>query len=69
MAGERLAPRPEGLPDSVPCAFCDGRETELFSMFGTALSVVTYWCRDCRTPFEWVKWDEHHDAPPSTTGA
>lgn len=47
-----------GLPERAPCPFCDGRETELHSPFGTALSVATYWCRWCRTAFEWVKWDE-----------
>lgn len=46
------------LPDRVRCPFCDGDETELHSPFGTALSVATYWCRDCHTAFEWVKWKE-----------
>ena len=46
-----------GLPERVACPFCDGQETELHSPFGTALSVATYWCRRCRTAFEWVKWD------------
>lgn len=47
-----------GLPERVPCPFCDGVETELHSPFGTALSVATYWCRSCHTAFEWVKWNE-----------
>ena len=46
------------LPDRVRCPFCDGDETELHSPFGTALSVATYWCRECHTAFEWVKWTE-----------
>lgn len=45
-----------GLPESPACPFCDGRETELHSPFGSALSVVTYWCRTCHTAFEWIKW-------------
>lgn len=44
------------LPTHPPCPFCEGRETELHSPFGTALSVATYWCGSCRTAFEWVKW-------------
>lgn len=44
-----------GLPESVPCPFCGGAETELYSAFGSALSVVTYWCRQCHTAFEWIK--------------
>lgn len=47
-----------GLPEGVSCPFCDERETELHAPFGSALSVATYWCRRCRTAFEWVKWDE-----------
>jgi hypothetical protein len=46
-----------GLPEAPPCPFCDGGETELHSAFGTALSVATYWCRGCRTAFEWLKWN------------
>lgn len=45
-----------GLPESVPCAFCGELETELCSGFGSQLSVATYWCRRCRTAFEYVKW-------------
>ena len=47
-----------GMPDRVQCPFCDGEETELHAPFGSALSVATYWCRPCRSAFEWVKWDE-----------
>lgn len=46
-----------GLPEGVACPFCERTETELHAPFGTALSVATYWCRRCRTAFEWVKWD------------
>ncbi len=41
-----------GLPERVPCPFCDGHDTELHSAFGSQLSVATYWCRRCRTAFE-----------------
>ncbi len=44
------------MPESVPCPFCDGSETEQFSAFGSAVSVGQYYCRDCRTVFEWMKW-------------
>ncbi len=55
-----------GLPGRVTCPFCDGRDTELHSPFGTALTVATYWCLSCRTAFEWVKWDER--PPPTPEG-
>ncbi len=45
-----------GLPESPACPFCAGRHTELHSPFGPQLSVATYWCRDCRTAFEFLKW-------------
>lgn len=45
-----------GLPASVRCPFCEREETELHAGFGSQLSVATYWCRRCRTAFEWFKW-------------
>ena len=44
------------MPESVECPFCGERDTELLSAFGSALSVSQYWCRKCRTVFEWMKW-------------
>lgn len=43
------------LPDSPACPFCDLAETELVSPFGGQLSVATYWCRRCRTGFDYMK--------------
>lgn len=45
-----------GLPAHVTCPFCGHDDTELHSPFGPQLSVATYWCRRCRSPFEWLKW-------------
>jgi hypothetical protein len=47
------------LPESAPCPFCDGRDTHLLNPFGGQLSVAQYWCRKCRTGFEYIKWEEH----------
>jgi hypothetical protein len=44
------------MPESVPCPFCDGSDTEQFSAFGSAVSVGQYYCRACKTVFEWMKW-------------
>lgn len=46
------------IPESVQCPFCSGTDTEQFAAFGSALSVSQYWCRNCRTVFEWMKWRE-----------
>ncbi len=44
------------VPESVDCPHCQGHETELFAAFGSALSVSQYYCRACRTVFEYMKW-------------
>ncbi|MGD8495531.1 MAG: hypothetical protein PVF05_05025 [Gemmatimonadales bacterium] len=46
------------MPESVTCPFCDSDDTEQFSAFGSALSVSQYYCRSCRTVFEWMKWHD-----------
>lgn len=46
-----------GVPERVACPFCEREETELHSAFGGQLSTSTYWCRSCRTAFEWFKWN------------
>jgi hypothetical protein len=44
-----------GLPEHLECPFCQGRDTELHSPFGSQLAVATYWCKRCRTAFEFIK--------------
>jgi hypothetical protein len=58
---------PQGLPSTPPCPFCEGTATELQSAFGSQLSVATFWCRDCRSPFEFMKWGglPPRPSPPS----
>lgn len=51
-----------GLPESVQCPFCRGMNTYLETPFGSVLSVAQYYCRDCRTIFEWVK--RRRQTPP-----
>ena len=46
------------LPDAAPCPFCDGRDTKLINPFGGQLSVAQYWCNQCRTGFEYIKWED-----------
>jgi hypothetical protein len=46
------------LPKSVECPFCRGTDTYLQTPFGSVLSVAQYYCRKCRTPFEWMKRQE-----------
>ena len=51
----------DAMPESVRCPFCDGSETEQFSAFGSAVSVSQYYCRTCKTVFEWMKWRQRGD--------
>jgi len=44
------------LPEFVTCPFCDGTDTKQFSAFGSAVSTSQYYCNDCRTVFEYLKW-------------
>lgn len=67
MADPKQNPEPRrehadapGLPASARCPFCDGLDTELVSPFGGQLSVAQYWCRGCRTGFEYIKWGDEH---------
>lgn len=59
---ERRSHLPGGagaLDDGAECPFCGSRETRLLSPFGGQLSVAQYWCRACRTGFDYVKWEDH----------
>ncbi len=65
-AGARMDTRPvtraeaplhsEALPESVQCPFCGGAETEQFSTFGGQASTSQYYCRPCRSVFEYLRW-------------
>ena len=39
------------------CPFCSSMNTEPYSLFGSLLSTSQYYCRNCRTVFEWIKWE------------
>lgn len=48
--------RTDRLPESVRCPHCGEEESEQFAAFGSSLSVSQYYCRSCRTVFEFFKW-------------
>ena len=57
----------ENIVDNVCCPFCDSTATRREANFGTTLGYAQFYCFQCRTPFEWIKWDEHapeSDLPP-----
>jgi len=45
------------IEDRVRCPFCGSSETQREADFGTTLAYVQFYCLQCRTPFEWIKWD------------
>lgn len=48
----------ELTPDGHPtCPFCGSDDTERESKFGSEISKVQYYCADCRTVFERIKYD------------
>lgn len=49
---------PGRMQDGVACPFCGLEDTQLLSPFGGQLSVAQYWCRTCRTGFDYMKWEE-----------
>ena len=55
-ASARQEEAPDTIPEAPACTFCEGSDTELMNAFGSQLSVATYWCRACRSPFEFMKW-------------
>lgn len=39
------------------CPFCESDDTELESTFGSEVSKSQYYCQECRTVFERIKYD------------
>lgn len=55
---------------AVVCPFCESHNADLFSLFGSSALTSQYYCRDCRTVFEQVKWGSARpgDSFPRPTG-
>lgn len=46
------------LKREVHCAFCDSADVELFSLYGQTLLGTQYYCNNCRSIFEAIRFDE-----------
>jgi hypothetical protein len=42
--------------ENPTCPFCDGKNVELYSSFGSAQLVRQYYCLSCKTVFESIRW-------------
>jgi ribosomal protein S27E len=51
----------------VTCPDCESSQIELVSLFGGSTSEVLFLCTQCRSCFNWVKWE--HRMPPLPTRA
>jgi len=49
---------PKNRAGEIACPFCNATDNELFSLFGQTLLGSQYYCRNCHTVFEAVRWDE-----------
>lgn len=45
-----------GEKEQPTCPFCDKKNVELYSSFGTAQLVRQYYCLNCKTVFESIRW-------------
>lgn len=64
--GSPALPEPEEEPRAAPhCPFCNSRDAEVISLFGTQAMTLQYRCRGCRSFYEAIKYDrEEPEAPP-----
>lgn len=64
MKKEMTPPRPpqggnnEEKQNAVRCPFCGSHHTAQEAAFGTTHAYSQFYCHACRTPFEWIKWEE-----------
>jgi transposase-like protein len=42
----------------VECSFCSSTKVEKISSFGTAQLVRQYYCNNCNSVFEYIRWQE-----------
>lgn len=49
----------------VDCPYCGSCDTHIAATFGSTLSEIAMRCRNCRSSFGWIKWQ---DRPGAVTG-
>jgi hypothetical protein len=49
------------LPEHPKCPHCGSEDTRLMSPFGSVLANAQFYCEDCRTTFEFMKWEHELD--------
>ena len=59
-------PKSEIRDPDVACAYCDSSDIELMSLFGQSLLSSQYYCRNCHSVFEAVRWIEEASGLPDS---
>lgn len=54
---------PRGSMPGVQCAFCDSPDTEPTSIYGCHMMTSQFYCRSCRSTFDWVRDEWGEDLP------
>jgi hypothetical protein len=49
----------------IKCAFCESTDVELFSLYGQTLLGSQYYCNNCRSIFESIRFDEEDEQEQS----
>lgn len=52
--GRRSVLPRQAMP-AVACPFCDSDDTEPASIYGCHMMTAQYYCRSCRSMFDWVR--------------
>jgi len=53
----------------IKCAFCESTDVELFSLYGQTLLGSQYYCNNCRSIFESIRFDEEDEQEQSEKAA
>ncbi|WP_453991202.1 PaaD-like zinc ribbon domain-containing protein [Bacillus nitroreducens] len=48
--------------ETVQCSFCSSENVKRISSFGTAQLVRQYYCNDCKSVFEYIRWQKENAA-------
>jgi len=50
--------------ENVRCPFCESPNVEMIALFGQQMMTSQYYCHNCHSAFEAVKWeDAEKDSP------
>ncbi|BDG40094.1 hypothetical protein PcaKH16_22330 [Parageobacillus caldoxylosilyticus] len=47
--------------EAVHCSFCDSTDVTKLSIFGTAQLVSQYYCHQCKSVFEFIRWQKEKE--------